>query len=125
MKTQDLLPYHQTLQGLEDKLKPIGKDSFLINPNCILAPDHVVTTGKTYLLFDYSEGRISGAAPVVLEDVKFITSILKGDILKIVVYDNDSNRVLHRTHPFNNESPCDWLLAEKDYFNDDLLEFEF
>jgi hypothetical protein len=50
---------------------------------------------------------------------------LKDDILKIVVRDTESNQVLHRTRPFNDEATCDWLLVEKNYFNDDLLAFEF
>ncbi len=93
---------------------------FVIDSECIFCENKAVFVHDIYDLIEFQDD-----GGIVLRDVKFWTAILKDDILKIIVFDTDSNRVLHRTHPFNDESPCDWLLAEKNYFHDDLLEFEF
>ena len=94
---------------------------FVIDSPCIFCENKAVFVHDIYDLIEFIDG-----GGIVLRDVKFRTAILKDDIPEIVVYDTDSNQVLHRTHPFNDESvPCDWLLAEKNYFNEDLLEFDF
>ena len=94
---------------------------FVIDSECIFCENKAVFVQDIYDLIEFIDD-----GGIVLRDVKFRTAILKDDILTIVVYDTDAKRVLHRTHPFNDESvPCDWLLVEKNYFHDDLLEFEF
>ena len=94
---------------------------FVIDSECIFCENKAVFVQDIYDLIEFIDG-----GGIVLRDVKFRTAILKDDILTIVVYDTNAKRVLHRTHPFNDESvPCDWLLVEKNYFNNDLLEFEF
>ena len=93
---------------------------YVIDSECIFCENKAVFVNDIYDLIEFIND-----GGVVLRDVKFRTAVLKDDMLEIVVYDTDANRVLHRTHPFNDESPCDWLLAEKNYFNADLLEFDF
>lgn len=94
---------------------------FVIDSECIFCESKAVFIQDIYSLIEFRDG-----GGIDISNVKFWTAILKDNILKIIVFDTDSNRVLHRTHPFDDESiPCDWLLVEKNYFNDDLLEFEF
>ena len=94
---------------------------FVIDAECIMTVKKIVNVLDYFDLIEFQDG-----GGIDIRDVRFWTAILKDDVLKIVVRDTDSNQVLHRTHPFNNESvPCDWLLVEKNYFHDDLLEFDF
>lgn len=94
---------------------------FVIDSECIFCENKAVFVQDIY---DLVEFRDDGG--IDLRNVRFWTANLKEDILKIVVYDTESKQLLHRTHPFNDESiPCDWLLVEKNYFNKDLLDFEF
>ena len=94
---------------------------FVIDSECIFCENKAVFVHDIYDLIEFRDG-----GGIDMRTVKFWTAILKDDVLKIVVRDTDSNQILHRTHPFNNESvPCNWLLVEKNYFNADLLEFEF
>jgi len=94
---------------------------FVIDSECIFCENKAVFVKDIYDLIEFRDG-----GGIDMRSVRFWTAILKDDVLKIVVRDTDSNQILHRTHPFNDESvPCDWLLVEKNYFHDDLLEFEF
>ena len=94
---------------------------FVIDSPCIFCENKAVFIHDIYDLIEFTDG-----GGIVLRDVKFRTAILQHDILEIVVYDTDANQVLHRSHPFNDESVgCSWLLVEKNYFNADLLEFDF
>ena len=94
---------------------------FYINSPCIFCEKKIVRAKGNYDLVEFIDD-----GGIVLRNIRFRTAVLKDDILEIVVYDTDSNQVLHRTHPFNDESVgCSWLLVEKNYFNDDLLEFDF
>ncbi len=93
---------------------------FVIDSECIFCENKAVFVQDIYDLIEFRDG-----GGIDIRDVRFWTAMLKDDVLKIVVRDTESNQVLHRTRPFNDEAPCDWLLVEKNYFNADLLEFEF
>ena len=81
---------------------------FVIDSPCIFCEKKIVRVQEKYDLIEFTDN-----GGIVLRNVKFRTAILKDDILEIVVYDTDSNQVLHRTHPFNDESVgCSWLLVD-------------
>ena len=97
------------------------KGFFYIDSECIMTENKIINVLEQYDLIEFRDG-----GGIVMRDVRFWHALMKNNVLKIVVNDTDSNKVLHRTHCTNDESvPCDWLLVEKNYFNDDLLEFDF
>jgi len=94
---------------------------YYINVDCIFTEDKLVNTLGRYDLMDFlDDGKFR------LSDVKFWSAMLKGNTLKIIVFDINSGKILHRTLCLNdNTIPCDWFLIPKDYFKTDLLEFDF
>ena len=97
--------------------------SFYINSECIFCENKLVNVLEIYDLLDFLD---DGSMGFNLHDVKFYHAVLKGDTLKIIVKDVDSRKLMHRTHCLTDSTiPCDWLLIEKDYFTEDLLEFDF
>lgn len=97
------------------------KGGYFINSECIFTEDKIVNTLGRYDLLDFlSDGEYR------LIEVKFLNASVNANELKISVFHIDSRKTLHRTHCLNdNTIACDWLLIAKDYFKDDLLEFEF
>ena len=137
MKLQDLFPYDAALLGLEDQFQTVGADSFMINSDCILTANHVVTTGKTYILFDFIEGKVVKATPVVLKRVLYIK-----DAVHVSLVDMLTQEVQVRTVKVGNAaSKRQWKLCDLDVIvnannldivedciagdNDELLEFCF
>ena len=95
--------------------------SFYINSECIFCKNKLVNVLEIYDLLDFLDN-----GEFKLSEVKFWHANVKGKELKIFVFDINSGKILHRTHCLNdNTLPCDWLLIAKDYFKDDLLEFDF
>ena len=93
--------------------------AFYINSECVFIENKLVDVLEIYDLLDFLDG-----GGLELHNVKFWSAMLKGNTLKIIVFDINSGKVLHRTHCLNdNTIPCDWLLIAKDYFKTDLLEF--
>ena len=97
------------------------KGAYYINSECIFTEDKVVNTLGNYDLLDFlNDGEFR------LSEVKFLNATVKANELRISVFHIDSRKTLNRTHCLNdNTIPCDWLLIGKNYFKDDLLEFEF
>ena len=94
---------------------------FYINSPCIFCERKIVRAKTNYDLVEFIAG-----GGIVLRDVMFRTATLMDDVLDIEVYDIDANRILHRSQQFRDKTvPCDWVLVEKNYFNADLLEFDF
>jgi hypothetical protein len=50
MKRQPLYKYDSTLLGLNNQYTPIGDDAFFINSSQIIAKDHTLITGVTFLV---------------------------------------------------------------------------
>ena len=49
MKRQDLFQYDSALYGLSNTYTPIGDNAFFINFQSVIANDHTIFTGHTYL----------------------------------------------------------------------------
>ena len=60
-----------------------------------------------------------------LKNVQFRNATIQNDFLRILVHDTNSNRELHFSQKFNEDSACSWLLVEKNYFNEELQELGF
>ena len=98
------------------------ENCFYANFECIMTENNIINILQFYDLIEFRDD-----GGIDIRNVKFWTAIMKNDILKIIVFDLESRRVLHRTHCTNDDKiPCDWILMAKDYLEeDDLLDFDF
>jgi hypothetical protein len=116
MKAQNLFDYDSAILGLNHLYSVVGEDSFLINSECILAANKIVTVGKTYILFDYPSGKCVKMTDVRLLDVYYyedavhmiVQGIISQQIFTIVLYLNDG------------EVYCTSLVVDLNYFIDQL-----
>ena len=89
---------------------PVEKDSFFINSRSIHSKDQIVTTGKTYIIYE-SSGENSAAFKLV----ELIDATIFLNMLMILLKDLKSNQILFRMHLLSNpEEKSIWVLADLD-----------
>ncbi len=140
MRLQDIFPYDSIILGLLQVYHGVGLDSFFINQPCIMAQDHIVTTGDTYFLFSYDGNQLSTSSIV-----KLIDSFYYNNQVYLLLNDLLSDEILLLNHELNNVQPrCQWKLFDVDtlrdilfakdkqnyperniHNNNDLLEFDY
>ena len=97
------------------------KGFFVLDFDCIMTKNQIVTVQEKYQLVDFTEGE-----GIQLREVIFWHALMKGNYLKIIVYDPDNKIVIQRLHDLTKqEFQCNWFLIEEDVFEDDILEFGF
>lgn len=93
---------------------------FLIDSPCIFCTKKIVRVDDCYdLILFLNDGGIA------LKNVQLRNAAVQNDFLTIVAHDTNSNRELHFSQKFNDDSACSWLLVEKNYFNEELQELGF
>ena len=69
MKLQDKQKNDEFLTGISGTFHSVGNNSYFVNSLCVWAENHVISTGKSYALFDYPAGNGIHGSPVKLMDV--------------------------------------------------------
>ncbi len=93
---------------------------FVIDSPCIFTTKKIVKVDDCYdLILFLDDGGIA------LKNVQLRNAAAQNDFLTIVVHDTYTNRELHYTQKFDDESACSWLLVEKNYFNEELQGLGF
>lgn len=114
MKHQDQYQYDPTFTAPKVIFKQVGNNTFFVNSSCILATRKVITTGKEYLLADYSSGNNVKITNVLLADCYY-----KRGILHLILRDIRSQIVSTLDHSIEYpENECMWLIVDMDYFKD-------
>jgi len=110
MKLQDQHPFNSTIMGLEDLYIVMGKKSFYINSNHIIANDCTITTGRTYVLILNKPEANLQVLYVQLIDVYY-----DNVLLHIMLKELKSNHSITIVHDFNSKDECLWKLIDWDY----------
>jgi hypothetical protein len=151
MVLQDYFPADLTLLGLRNLYSQVGKDSFFVNSNCVVAKDKILTKGRHYLIFD-----IPTKTGITITEIIFIDLFYFEGYIHLISQDIHSHRVYDIS--FCLECPtndCTMIVVDVKYFiqrmnakavkdycgdcasnnetkqksakkqSDDLLEFEF
>ena len=114
MKHQDTYPYDPTITAPKIVFQQVGNNTFFVNSSCILATRKVITTGKEYLLADYSLGNNVKITNVLLAECYY-----KRGILHLILRDIRSQIVSTLDHSIEYpENECTWLIVDMDYFKD-------
>ncbi|MBE0653369.1 MAG: hypothetical protein IH594_06200, partial [Bacteroidales bacterium] len=97
------------------------KHFYYLNYECIFTDDKIVKPLEDYDLIDFPEDM-----SIIVSHVKFWNAELRDDVLKITCFQPSTKKLLHRYNEVRDDSiPFNWVLLPKDFFKDDLLEFEF
>jgi len=116
MKLQDKYPYDSSIEGLNDIFHSVGIDSFYINAECILATNHIITIGKTYIIVDTPI-----AKGVKMYDVKLLDVLYKAGVINMIVREMSSHKKYNiKYHIECPEKHCTRLLIDLNYFIDKL-----
>ncbi len=119
MKLQDYFPYDAVILGLLQVYHGVGHDSFFINQPCILVKEHIVTTGETYFLFEYSDGKLIKSSMIKLIDTFYFNERV------YLLTDLISGEIMLRNHILKNvKERCQWKLFDIDTFRDILFAKE-
>ena len=115
MKQQDQYQYDPTITAPEVIFKQVGSNTFFVNSSCNLATRKVITTGKEYLLADYSSGNNVKITNVLLADCYYDRGILH-----LILRDIRSQIVSRLDHSieYPENDDCTWLLFDLDYFKE-------
>ena len=110
MSLQDLFPYNSTIVGLRDVYVDNGSSVYVNNP-CVKAPDHIITTSKTYVLVDADLNGTVRASSVELRCVFY-----HDEHIYLLLMDTES-RMVKLVHQFADaiDYHCSWKLLDWDY----------
>ncbi len=108
MKLQDRFPIDDSLLGLDGKFETVGSASFLINSNCVMVKQHIVSTGSTYFFFEYDDQK-----NVTATAVKLIDAFFHFDYIYLLIIDLFNGQVqLVNTILDDRLSTCKWKLVD-------------
>jgi hypothetical protein len=116
MKIQDKYQYDASILGLNGIYHTVGCDSFFFNTPCILSTNHIITTGKTYIIVDTPT-----ATGVKMYDVKLVDVYYKAGVINMIVREMISQKKLIIKYCVEGtELQCTWMLIDLDYFIDKM-----
>ena len=114
MTLQDYFPADLTLLGLRNIYSEVGTDSFMVNSNCVVAKDKILTKQKHYIIFDIPTKSEIRMTEVILIDLFYYKSNIH-----LIVRDINTHRVYKVR--FSLECPetnCTRFIVDVDYFID-------
>jgi hypothetical protein len=116
MTLQDFFPADLMILGLQNRYTLIGKDSFFVQSDCIVAQGKILTRQKHYIIIDKSVKSRIKMTEVILIDVFYY----KGNIY-LIVQDINTRRIYRVSFSLERpESNCTKHIVDIDYFTDRL-----
>jgi hypothetical protein len=107
MKRQPLYKYDSTLLGLNNQYTPIGDDAFFINSSQIIAKDHTLITGVTFLVLKANHEKI------IVQPAKLIDVYHDGICVNLLMEDLGTGMCFTIELYFNNKNhQCPWTLID-------------
>ncbi len=107
MNLNDKYHYDSPVQRLYSVFHPV-EDGYYVNTSCILVRDNIVSTGESYVLFDYLDKKLIRVVPVVLKRVFYI----KGEVILFLI-NMLEGELIHRQQKLSNVMlECHWELYD-------------
>ncbi|MBN2775999.1 MAG: hypothetical protein JXR36_00060 [Bacteroidales bacterium] len=116
MKLQDKFPYDSAIWGLENLYTTVGVDSFYINNSCVIAKNHTITTGHSYMLVHHLEN-----GQITTQLVRLVDVYNDNVNINLVLCDkikDDSISIQLNVRDRNNY--CPWQLIDINFFRDEI-----
>jgi hypothetical protein len=116
MKLQNKFPYDKSILGLNGKFHSVGIASYYVNSECILATNHIITTGKTYIIADSPT-----AKGIKMYDVTLLDVFYKEGVINLIVREMLSHKKFNMKFSIDfTKDDCKWMLVDLDYFIDKM-----
>ncbi len=107
MKLQDLYPYDSTLLGLNNQYTPVGVSGFFINSSQIIANDHTVITGASYVVIKANH------EDIIVQPAKLVDVYHDGICVNLLMEDIGTGMWFTIELYFNNKNhQCPWTLLD-------------
>jgi hypothetical protein len=116
MKLQDKYPYDSTILGLNGIYHTVGDDSFFFKSPCILSTNHLIKSGKTYIILDTPK-----AKGIKMYDVTLLDVFYKEGVINLIVREMLSHKKFNMKFSIDfTKDDCKWMLVDLDYFIDKM-----
>lgn len=113
MKLQNLFPYDSTLLGLNNQYTPIGDNAFFINYQSVIANDHIVYAGNSYLAIKAIR------EDIIVKQVKLIDVYCDGVAINLLMEDISTGKSFTIQQCLDNKKhQCPWVVLDVKYLNE-------
>ncbi len=112
MKLQDLYKYDSALYGLSNTYTPVGDNTFFINYQSIIANDHTLFTGHTYIAIKAIR------EDIIVKQVKLIDVYCDGIAINLLMEDNATGMSFTIEQCLDyKKHQCPWVVIDISYLN--------
>ncbi len=115
MKRQDLYKYDSALYGLSNTYTPLGNNAFFINYQSVIANDHTLFTGHTYIAIKANRENI------IVKQAKLIDVYCDGIAINLLMEDNATGLTFTIVQCLDyKKHQCPWVVLDIGYLNEVL-----
>ncbi len=112
MTLQDYFPADLTFLGLRNLYSQVGKDSFFVNSNCVVAKGKILTKGRHYLIFD-----IPTKTGITITEIILIDLFYYEGSIHLIAEDISTQRVSNVSFPIEcPKNDCTMFMVDVNYF---------
>lgn len=116
MKLKDQYPYDSAIWGLRNLYSTVGNDSFYINYSAVVAKDHTITTGNTYILVHHSEN-----GQVITQMVRLVDVYNDNININLVLVDvRKDDSISFRLSVGNRNDHFPWVIIDFKFFQSEI-----
>jgi hypothetical protein len=112
MKRQDLFQYDSALYGLSNTYTPIGDNAFFINFQSVIANDHTIFTGQSYLVIR------ANREDIIVRQAILCDVYCDGVSINLLMKDNATGMSFTIKQSLDYKHPqCPWVVLDISYLN--------
>ena len=112
MKRQDLFQYDSALYGLSNTYTPLYSAGFFINFQSVIADDHTIFTGQSYLVIK------ANREDIIAKQAKLIDVYCDGIAINLLMKDNATgiSFTIQQSLDYKKHQ-CPWVVLDIKYLN--------
>lgn len=113
MKLQPLYRYDSALYGLSNTYTPVGDNAFFINYQSVIANDHTIITGQSYLVIKGNH------EDIIVQPSRLIDVYCDGIVINLLMEDLGTGMwfTIEQYLDYKNHQ-CPWVLLDIKYLNE-------
>jgi len=112
MKRQSLYKYDSTLLGLNNQYTPVGDNAFFINYQSVIANDHTIFTGQSYMVIK------ANREDIIVRQAILCDVYCDGVSINLLMQDNANGMSFTIEQCLDYKKyQCPWVLLDISYLN--------
>lgn len=112
MKLQPLYRYDSALYGLSNTYTPVGDNAFFINYQSVIANDHTIITGQSYLVIKGNH------EDIIVQPSRLIDVYCDGIAINLLMEDIGSGMWFTIEQYLDKNHQCPWTLVDLSYLKE-------